>query len=189
MEGSFFFKKISGIGDADAIAFFKIFEASFPFEERRAREDWRNALADLLCDARLYAFSEEPAAAILVAWNFSHCRYVEYFAIAPNVRGGGIGSKLLKNFIEESNVPVVLEILPPEENAANARRLWFYERLGFFRNDGSHFHPPYHAGFSRDRLEILNSGNAPLSAEAREKFIFDLENRAMRYAPKFSAGK
>jgi len=189
MNGSFSFKKISGIGDADARAFFKIFEASFPFEERRARKDWRNALVDPLCDARLYAFAEEPAVAILVSWNFSHCRYVEYFALAPNVRGGGIGSTLLKNFIEESCVPVILEILPPEENAENARRFRFYERLGFFRNDGLHFHPPYHAGFSRDRLKILNSGNAPLSAEAREKFIFDLENRAMRYAPKLSSGK
>lgn len=176
--------KIFRITDADSPrvpAFMKIFRSAFPFEEQREMQDWRGAFADPLCHARVYE-NETETTAILVFWAFGHCRYVEYFALAENARGNGLGSAILENFIREDSAPVVLEIEPPHCEK-NIRRQKFYERLGFRQNAGEHLHPPYHAGFPRERLVLLNHGSAPLSAEARERFIRDLENRAMRYAP------
>lgn len=175
----------SRIADADAPAaedFLRLLETAFPHAEQRERRHWADAFRDPLCNARFY--KNENAEALLVFWDFGHCRYVEYFAVSPNARGSGVGSALLKNFIAESGVPVILEIEPPEENEKNERRLKFYERLGFVRNGGEHFHPPYHEGFPRERLVVLNHGAQPLSADARERFTADLENRAMRYAPR-----
>lgn len=166
---------------ADARAFREIFDAAFPEEERRTDADWPAALADPLCNARLYR-ADGNARAILVFWNFGRCRYVEYFALAPEARGGGLGSRLLREFLAESAVPVVLEIEPPEDETTT-RRLRFYERLGFARDAREHFHPPYRAGFGRQRLVVLNSGGKPLAADARERFERELETRAMRGVP------
>ncbi len=177
------FARIVSLDDARVPAFAEIFDVSFPFEERRERDDWRGAFRDPLCEARIYGDDENSARAILVVWNFGHCRYVEYFATAPRERGNGLGGKILDAFVAEApGVPVVLEIEPPEDTLTR-RRLGFYERHGFVRNAGAHFHPPYHAGFSRQRLIPLNSGNAPLSPDARERFVHDLETVAMAYAP------
>lgn len=176
------FSGIADAGDPAVPSFLRLLDASFPHAERRERRHWESAFRDPLCDARLYGNAE----ALLVFWNFGHCRYVEYFAVSPDARGNGVGSALLKNFIAESDVPVILEIEPPEASEKNARRLKFYERLGFVRNGGEHFHPPYHDGFPRERLVVLNSGASPLSAAARERFVSDLENRAMLHAPRAS---
>lgn len=194
MEKRFFAEKknagetpeaFSLLGNADGAlfeAFFRIFEVSFPFEEQRERPAWSRALSEPACRARVYGNAENPCA-ILVFWHFGHCRYIEYFALDPEMRGGGRGSAILKNFIaEEPDVPVVLEIEPPEDELTT-RRLRFYERLGFARCAEEHFHPPYHAGFPRQRLVVLNTGTAPLSPDARERFVADLENVAMRDAP------
>lgn len=163
-------------------AFMEIFEASFPFEERRERRDWIGAFRDPRCVARLYG-DEDSARAILVFWNFGHCRYVEYFATAPSERGNGLGGAILDAFVDEApDSPVVLEIEPPEDGLT-LRRLRFYERHGFTRDSEEHLHPPYHAGFPRQRLVPLVHGNAPLSPPARERFIRDLEIVAMAYAP------
>lgn len=180
----FDFSRITDAADARVPAFMRIFENAFPVRERRAAEHWLGAFRDPLCRARLYESvpAKKTPVAILVFWDFGHCRYVEYFAVAETERGNGVGSAVLKNFIAESGVPVVLEIEPPEENEKNARRLEFYMRCGFVANAGAHFHPPYRAGFSRERLVILNCGANPLTPEARERFVSDLENRAMRYA-------
>ncbi len=163
-------------------AFMEIFEASFPFEERRERRDWAGAFRDPRCVARLYG-DENSARAILVFWNFGHCRYVEYFATAPGERGNGLGGAILDAFVGETpDSPVVLEIEPPEDELT-LRRLRFYERHGFTRDSAEHLHPPYHAGFPRQRLVPLVHGNAPLPPSARERFIRDLETVAMAYAP------
>ena len=177
------FARLRAWDDASAAtrAFREIFDAAFPEEERRTDADWPAALADPLCNARLYR-ADGNARAILVFWDFGRCRYVEYFALAPEARGGGLGSRLLREFLAESAVPVVLEIEPPEDETTT-RRLRFYERLGFARDAREHFHPPYRAGFGRQRLVVLNSGGKPLAADARERFERELETRAMRGVP------
>lgn len=161
-------------------SFLQILKTSFPYEEQREDGDWQRALADDACHARLYFDAQKNPFAILVFWDFEHCRYVEYFALATNARGNGSGTQILKNFIAENHVPVVLEIEPPELNEINTRRLRFYQKLGFHRVAETHMHPPYHAGFARERLVILNTGDAPLTPVLRERFVHDLETRAMR---------
>lgn len=178
------FTRIRAWNDAspDTKTFRAIFDISFPPEEKRADEDWDAALADPICNARLFRAGGN-ARAILVFWDFGRCRYIEYFALAPDARGSGLGSRLLREFLAESApVPVVLEIEPPEDETTT-RRLRFYERLGFARDAREHFHPPYRLGFGRQRLVVLNSSGKPLSPDARERFERDIETRAMRDVP------
>ena len=69
---------------------------------------------------------------ILLYWEGPGFRYVEHFAIAPELRGGGAGSRILAEFTGQG-VPVILEIDPPVDGVS-IRRKGFYLRCGFREN-------------------------------------------------------
>jgi GNAT superfamily N-acetyltransferase len=64
--------------------------------------------------------------------------FLEYFAVAPQQRGHGIGSRFWQAIAEDLHFPVVLEIEQPDDVTADPndldvrrRRLRFWQRLGF----------------------------------------------------------
>ena len=98
-----------GVGDFDEV--FRIMEASFPEDELRPREEQR-ALMDEDFYIILVDRSEEGAiAGFLAVWRFEGLLYVDHFAVNPQLRGGGIGSKMIAALKEAADIPQVL----PEE--------------------------------------------------------------------------
>ena len=79
--------------------------------------------------------------------------YVEHFAVNTQMRGSGIGSRLLADFCKDKPL-ALLEIDPPQDEISQ-RRLRFYERLGFVQNPYSHRHPPYRRGFEAHPLCVM----------------------------------
>lgn len=57
--------------------------------------------------------------------------FIDYFLVKPNVRGKGIGGKVLSEFKNKGKI-ILLEVEPPEVDGIDAqKRIRFYEKNGF----------------------------------------------------------
>jgi ribosomal protein S18 acetylase RimI-like enzyme len=137
--------------------FWKIYSASFPLNERRVSHQQTDVFKKKEYHVEVY-LSDDQIIGFIAYWTTKEFIYVEHLAIAPEVRGKGFGSAILKPFIEREPIPVILEI-EPIINDLTRRRLKFYESLGFVRNDHFHFQPPYHISDQPLYLVILTYPN------------------------------
>lgn len=119
-------------------------EESFPYEERRDREDARAALQEPFY--RFYHIERDGLrVGFITVWSLGALSYIEHFAIYREHRGEGIGSlalELAKNCFRH----LVLEVEPPESEQAR-RRIGFYRRAGLHLHpDFAYLQPSYHGG-------------------------------------------
>lgn len=133
---------------------FAIMEASFPVSEIRTYSGQQALLANP--NYRLFTEkdTEGRILAFLAAWELPALRFIEHIAVNPEVRGGGIGNRLMERYIRLSDKPVVLEVEPPD-GELEQRRIGFYERLGFHLNPYSYVQPPLRAGQEDLPLRIM----------------------------------
>lgn len=75
-------------------------------------------------------------------WQFEKFLFIEHFAIHPDFRNNGLGSKIMKEFIAKTELPVVIETETPHSQIAS-RRIHFYERIGFYLISNFYMQPPY----------------------------------------------
>ncbi|WP_019913494.1 GNAT family N-acetyltransferase [Paenibacillus sp. HW567] len=133
---------------------FAIMEASFPVSELRTYSGQKS----LLDNPNYHIYTERDAegriVAFLAAWEFPELRFVEHIAVNPEIRGGGIGKKLMNSYLSRSDKPVVLEVEPPE-GELELRRVGFYERLGFHLNPFPYVQPPLREGQADLPLMIM----------------------------------
>lgn len=117
-----------------------IMEESFPIDERRTCEGQKKVLDNI--HYQLYGCKiANNVAAFFAVWKFVDFAFVEHFAVDPNYRNGGIGAKLLQELLHSLNVPVVLEVEPPNTEMSQ-RRIKFYERNGFALNSYTDYIQP-----------------------------------------------
>ena len=102
---------------------FALYEQSFPIHERRTRQAQQARLGcpgyhfDLLMEG-------EEFQGILLWWEAGPFCYVEHFAIAPQLRGTGIGTRALEQLREEGR-RVLLEIDPPVDEVSRRRQRFY----------------------------------------------------------------
>lgn len=175
--------RITDTRDRHFADFWRVYDESFPIEEKRVMKDFGDELKDPRCHCLVFPASD-GAAAILCYWEFSECRYVEYFSVAKKMRGSGIGSEILSDFVNaRGDRPIVLEI-EPLTNEKNIRRWHFYERLGFVMNKFEHSYPAYFydgIGSLAERVVVLSYGR-PLSETECRNFIGDTEKIEESYS-------
>ncbi len=124
----------------------ELYEESFPEHERRTRSAQATAFADPSAHSEVWLGEEEELAGIAFYWLFDDTVYLEFLAIHPSMRGHRIGSGIIDALLTRyPGKRMILEIEPPVEELA-ARRLRFYERLGFVRNPYAYTHPSYRKG-------------------------------------------
>ena len=121
-----------------------LFVDAFPPDERRPLPQQRanvDTAEEFQC---LAAFQPDgQPSGFITFWDFGRFAYVEHFATAPRLRGSGIGSDIMRRFLDSVGKPVVLEVEPPHTDMAR-RRIGFYERLGFTPWHGVEYtQPPY----------------------------------------------
>lgn len=154
------FHRILSTDDSLFERFSELFQSSFPVNERRPLESLRKIISaepDVYCDAVL---RDTVFVGLLVYWDFSDFVYVEYLAVNPDIRGGGIGARVLsqlKDFVRRS---VVLEVEPPLNELAK-RRIGFYERNGFVLLENEYFQPSYGLVPGLE-LKLMSSGKLML---------------------------
>ena len=169
------FVRLTDPADAEFETAFALYEVSFPIHEQRTRAAQAVRLSHpeyrytLLHEGKQFQ-------GILLYWEGPGFRYVEHFAIAPELRGGGVGARALAELCSQGT-PVILEIDPPVDEIS-IRRQHFYERCGFAKNPFPHAHPPYRKNFQGHPLVVMSAPEA-LSQEAYDRFAQYLQHTVM----------
>lgn len=118
---------------------------SFPPEEYRRFEDLRQFTIEKSHFHNNIIFDNNIPIGLITYWDFDLFFYVEHFAIHPDFRNGGYGSKVLAYLCHQLNKPIVLEAEIPDNEMAQ-RRIAFYRRNGFELWNKEYFQPPYKPG-------------------------------------------
>lgn len=147
--------------------FWQIMEESFPPEERRTREGYYQQIKDKHFAIELIKTKDLEIKGFASWWQLPGHRFVEHFALAPEHRNGGHGSRFFKAFLAKSALPVVLEVVPPQGKTAQ-RRIAFYQRLGFQLLVHPYQQPSYHKGGSPLPMQLMIRGSMPQTAQVTE---------------------
>ncbi len=131
----------------------KLYEESFPLAERRKIDDHLRACADPQFFP-LSAWEGNELIGFLFFWEWDSYRYLEYLAVAPELRGQSYGSQMLR-YLRDTEHTIILEI-DPLINELSVRRLQFYERAGFTLTPYRFVHLPYRLEAQPQELLILS---------------------------------
>jgi len=147
----------------------KLYRQSFPEEERRDEDYFRETLSCERFHNDVLVTDDNEFTGILYWWNLSGgIKYIEHFATLPSLRGRGIGRKILSEFINLCEDLILLEVEIPA-NKIQYRRINFYKRLGFYYNEHDYVQPPY----AFDKPEVpLSIMSYPRSITADELHSF-----------------
>lgn len=150
----------------DYPSFLKLYEASFPDNERRYYKDEEH-LANFIKmkGGKFHAFAVKDGdlfLGFLSYWNFEGYTYIEHFALTPEQRGKNIGSKMLSHLFKTVNENVLVEVEHPDTPEAE-RRIKFYERNGFRqRTEFDYTQPPYSADKQPVKMLLMTHGDVSL---------------------------
>lgn len=139
----------------------RLYEISFPVEERRSWESLCRLLDD---EGSGYAVKVVEVAGgfagFITVWRLDGVVYVEHFAIEECYRGCGLGGDVIDRIVSEAVCPVVLEVEMPETGAMAERRIGFYRRHGFTGcADFNYIQPSYETGEPLMPLMLMVSGH------------------------------
>lgn len=151
---------------ADYPDFLKLYDASFPVNERRI---YKNAehVASFVKEkgGKFHAFCVKDGdlfLGFLSYWVFKDYVYIEHFAVQPEHRGKNIGRKMLSHLFDIAGDKVLLEVEKPETEEAK-RRISFYEKEGFkLREDINYVQPPYSAEQTGVEMMLMTHGDVNL---------------------------
>lgn len=135
-------------------AVYRLMEESFPPCERRTRMS-----AEVLLRHPAYRLAVEKdkageVNAFLACWELPGFRFLEHFAVSPARRGEGVGSRLLREWLQDSPLPPVLEVEEPS-GGAEKRRVAFYIRAGLELTPFGYEQPSLQPSAERVRLRIM----------------------------------
>ncbi len=136
--------------------FFSLLKLSFPTSERR---NYSGHLSEFNApEFHSICYVPDGLKGFLNYWDLGDFIYIEHFAVAPELRGQGKGTALmgeLRCVVGERTL--VLEAEPPSDSDIAARRIAFYERLGFELNEYDYIQPAMMEGESPIPLVIMSS--------------------------------
>lgn len=134
----------------------KLYIESFPANERRPVLELHHVMQD---DNRFIVYllvnEDEVRVGFITLWDLDTFLFIEHFAVSPEQRNGGSGTKSLEALFTETTLPLVGEIELPEFSDFAARRYKFYKKNGFDIWDMDYAQPPYIEGFESIPMKIL----------------------------------
>ncbi|PWV48375.1 GNAT family N-acetyltransferase [Chitinophaga sp. S165] len=135
-----------------------LYEQAFPHEERRNLPAQQLLLNNGALRLALLE-NDEVYAGFVFYWQLTDFVFVEHFAIALEMRGSGIGSRVMR-LMEQKYPRIVLEVEPPHSDDA-VRRIRFYEGLGFKAYAYPYLQPPYQVGGAPLNMLLMQKGMSP----------------------------
>lgn len=146
-----------------------LYEAAFPEEERRGKEEQIRVL-----EKEAYHFdfimNDDEFLGVMLYWETETFVFLEHFVTLPEVRGKGHGANALE-LLKSKNKTIILEIEPPEDEITK-RRYEFYLRNGFFMNEYHHIQAKYHLGDEDFILKIMSYPNKISQQEYRQFYEY-----------------
>ena len=143
----------------DFDSFYKLMSEAFPSVERRSYEDAKNLLNEELYNIIVDKDDNNNITAFIASWEFRDFKFIEHFALISKMRGNGIGTSMLRDYLKKSNKPIFLEVELPE-NDISIRRIEFYKRLGFHLNSFEYFQPPMQKKHDFLPLKVMSYPNS-----------------------------
>ena len=139
----------------------EIYYNSFPPEERRQWSNIEQLLSFNSSPYNIYLIiANDTIAGFISYWKFDEFCYIEHFAIDQTLRGQGIGTIAIKNFLMKQDKPTILEVEPAECGAVAQQRIDFYLRYGFsLHPDFEYIQPPYGENLPPVPLMLMSAGN------------------------------
>lgn len=122
-------------------SFYKLMSEAFPSIERRSYEDQKKLLFDNSYSIISDNDEDDNITAFIANWEFNDFSFIEHFAVDRKMRGNGMGTSMLEDYLKRCNKIIFLEVELPE-NDISIRRIEFYKRLGFYLNDFEYLQPP-----------------------------------------------
>ena len=136
------FKKIQNSSEPLFINMYELYQTAFPPVEQRTLEDLK-AVLNYEKHFESYALlKENKFVGFFNYWIFDSFIYVEHFAVNEILRKQNIGSDAMKRFLSKIDLPVVLEVEPPND-ANSIRRIKFYNQFGFEILSHAYLQPYY----------------------------------------------
>lgn len=137
---------------------FKLMEKSFPKDEYRTKENQKKLLKNPMYKLDVKTDESGKTIAFIASWDFPKFLFIEHLAVDPSCRGKGTGSKIMKDFINNSKKPIVLEIEIPNDEISIKRKN-FYEKLGFKLNNHEYYQLPLRKGDKPMKLNLMSYPN------------------------------
>ena len=135
------FKKIENSYSEEFKEAWKIYESSFPSDERRDLKSQQKLMKNKSYNF-IIVLKNNILVAIITDWDFGNFLFVEHLAVKGDLRGKHIGTELLKEYLAKNKQKIILEVERPETEIA-AKRIKFYEKIGFELNTFDYIQPPY----------------------------------------------
>ncbi len=153
---------------------FNIMEASFPKEEYRSYEEQKKLLKSSNYYITTKQNEKNELIGFICSWKMSEFSFIEHFAVRSSERSKGIGSIMLKEFISTSQSPIILEVELPKDELS-LRRISFYERIGFIKNDFKYYQMPLRKNSEPIRMYLMSYPKVLTETEFEEikKCIYD----------------
>lgn len=121
--------------------FYQILSNNFPTKEIKEYNYMKDTFHAGLYQV-LTLKDNDQIVGIMSFYQHDDFRFIDYFAIDGSLKGKGMGSKMLKYFINLDDKMVILEVEHPEDEQSK-RRIAFYQRNGLYLNDQfEYFVPP-----------------------------------------------
>ncbi len=161
------------IGNSKDIHFedlFNLYRNAFPFAERRSRDGLIQILEteDRFCAYAL--IQNHNFAGLFHFWTFETFYYIEHLAVVPHLRNQKIGTQAMKFFMEQIQLPVVLEVELPTSQKKR-KRIEFYQHQGFEPLAQFYEQPPYENQKKFTPLKLMSSN--PEFTDTHFEFIRD----------------
>lgn len=150
----------------------EVYTESFPEQERRP---WERVISPSIkgCPELEIIYAGDKPAGLLSWWSMGEMDYIEHFAVSRDNRGKGIGGEALDEFVAGRDKPVVVEVERATSPArAEARRVEFYIRHGFFPLDYPYIQPPYAPGLPEVEMTLMST-DPGLSPERVARMLYE----------------
>lgn len=140
----------------DLDEFFKLYTIDFPYAERKSKTKLTQNLKDEKFSSN-YIYYENNKAGYINFWNFEDFIFIEHIAVLKQMRGTGIGTKFLTEFAKNAGKNIILEV-EEATNEVAAKRIHFYERVGFVLSDINYAQPSYHGNGEPVPMKLMTYG-------------------------------
>ena len=171
---------LTKIDSEDFYSFYNLMSEAFPPVERRNLENQRKLLENDFYNIVGYK-ENDKVIAFIASWEFENFNFIEHFAVDSSYRGNGIGSKILKQYLNNhKDKPVFLEVEYPEDDYSK-RRIEFYKRFGFSLNDYEYVQPPLEEGNELLPLKIMSYPN-----ESNDEQLNRFRNNVYKHVYKYT---
>ena len=148
-------------------------ENSFPATERRTPEHAERLFRE--CDYYKVIGTkdnDDKVTSFLAYWLLNDFCFIDHLAVDESLRNKGMGGALVTHFLQNTTLPIILEVEPPTDNTSQ-RRIAFYQRLGFHLNPYHYEQPSMQPGQPAIPLYIM-SYPEPLTENTFEGYVKEL---------------